>query len=505
MSLLRQPTLSGKFLARGAIWNFGGLAAPLVVGLYTIPLLVSGLGTERFGLLTIIWMGVGYFSLFDMGLGRALTKLVAERLRIDRVVDLRPLIWTALFLIFALALFGTCLILLVAEPLVNHVFNISSSELKEEAIVAFRLLGLGLPLVAVTSAVVGLLEAHHRFATITAIRIPLGIASFVGPLVSLQFTSSLVWATVALLVARLLAFAAFYAAAAAIRCELMQPMMPVRRQMPLLFQFGGWLTVTNIVGPVMVYFDRFFIGAAMTMTAVAYYAAPYSVLSRLQVLPTSILGVLFPALASVIASDRTRLPRLYRKAANALVLLMIPVMSGFFLLGPEALELWLGEEFRTAATPVVHWLALGWLINALARPASTVLQSAGRPDLTAKTHVLELIPYLLTLWLLIENFGIAGAAAAWFLRVLVDTVILNALVWKLLPDLGPVVRRNYLVAAGILAGFLLAWFVEPLVLRLILLAIVTTVCGLGLWPTIRSLLGGDGLTSVVSPASRPTK
>ena len=504
MSQLRQPTLSGKFLARGAIWNFGGLAAPLVVGLFTIPLLVSGLGTERFGLLTIMWMGVGYFSLFDMGLGRALTKLVAERLRMEDGVDLGPLIWTAIFLIFALALIGTCLILLVADPLVNHIFNIAP-ELKDETIVAFRLLGIGLPLVAVTSALIGLLEAHHRFATITAIRIPLGVASFIAPLISLQFTTSLVWATVALLGARLLAFGAFYAAAAAIRCEMMQPTMPVRRQMPLLFQFGGWLTVTNIVGPVMVYFDRFFIGAAMSMTAVAYYAAPYSVLSRVQVLPTSILGVLFPALASVIASDRTRLPRLYRKAVNALVLLMIPVMSGFFLLGPEALELWLGEEFRTAATPVVHWLALGWLINALARPASTVLQSAGRPDLTAKTHVLELIPYLLTLWLLIENFGIAGAAAAWFLRVLVDTLILNALVWKLFPDLGPVIRQTYLVAAGLLAGFLLAWLIESLALRFLLLATVTTVCGVGLWPTIRSLLGGGGLTSFVSLASRPTK
>ena len=60
------------------------MAVPVLIALAAIPLLIKGMGEERFGLLSIIWMGVGYFSLFDLGLGRALTKLIAERLGLSR-------------------------------------------------------------------------------------------------------------------------------------------------------------------------------------------------------------------------------------------------------------------------------------------------------------------------------------------------------------------------------------------------------------------------------------
>ena len=43
----------------------------MMVALATIPALVRRLGTDRFGILTIGWAVLGYFSLFDLGLGRA--------------------------------------------------------------------------------------------------------------------------------------------------------------------------------------------------------------------------------------------------------------------------------------------------------------------------------------------------------------------------------------------------------------------------------------------------
>jgi O-antigen/teichoic acid export membrane protein len=77
--------------------------------------------------------------------------------------------------------------------------------------------------------------------------------------------------------------------------------------------FGGWLTVTNIVGPLMTYMDRFFIGAMLGLSAVTYYVTPYEVLSRLQMLPQAIMGVLFPAMAAAHGGDQQRLDRALRK------------------------------------------------------------------------------------------------------------------------------------------------------------------------------------------------
>ena len=117
MSTLNNLT-SGRLLARSAIWNLVGMAAPVLVALVAIPLLIEGMGKERFGLLAIVWMGVGYFSLFDLGLGRALTKLVSERLGRNEQNELGPLIWTAFILLTVFGIIGAMLLILFSPPLV---------------------------------------------------------------------------------------------------------------------------------------------------------------------------------------------------------------------------------------------------------------------------------------------------------------------------------------------------------------------------------------------------
>jgi O-antigen/teichoic acid export membrane protein len=480
---------SGRILARSAIWNLVGMAAPMLVALIAIPLLIDGMGKERFGLLAIIWMGVGYFSLFDLGLGRALTKMVSERLGRDEQSGLGSLIWTALSLLTLLGVFGALLLIVFSPALVTGLLQVPEA-LQEEAIAAFRILAVGVPVVITTAGLVGLLEAHQRFGVIAVIRIPLGVLTFAGPLIALQFTPSIAWATVALLVSRLVALVAYYWAATRVRRELRTPRSLERSHVRHLLSFGGWLTVTNIVGPLMTYMDRFFISAMLGLAAVAYYVTPYEVLSRLQMLPQAIMGVLFPAMAAAHGGDQQRLVHLYANSSRVTYWAMLPVTAGAFLLAPEALLIWLGEDFRDAATLVVHWLAVGWMINTLARPAFTALQSVGRPDLVAKAHLSELVPYLGLLLLLAKTHGIAGVAAAWTLRVVADTLILNALVAFQMPALRAQVRRaclTLLITGSVFAAF---WMMGSLVLRSLALMLVVCIAALMLWPIARQAMQG---------------
>src|SRR5918998_1230956 len=105
---------SGRLLARNTIFNFAGQAAPLLVALVAIPLLIEGLGTDRFGVLTLAWIVIGYFSLFDLGLGRAMTQLVAERLGRGCERGIPPVVWTALSLMLLLGLVGTVVVSLLS-------------------------------------------------------------------------------------------------------------------------------------------------------------------------------------------------------------------------------------------------------------------------------------------------------------------------------------------------------------------------------------------------------
>ena len=84
----------GKRIARNTFWNIMGFCAPVLVAIFCIPPMIRGLGKDQFGLLTLVWMLVGYFTIFDMGIGRALTRIAAERIGQGREKELPGLFWT---------------------------------------------------------------------------------------------------------------------------------------------------------------------------------------------------------------------------------------------------------------------------------------------------------------------------------------------------------------------------------------------------------------------------
>jgi hypothetical protein len=81
---------------------------------------------------------------------------------------------------------------------------------------------------------------------------------------------------------------------------------------------------------------------------------------------------------------------------------------------------------------VLQWLAAGVFLNSLAQVPLALVQGVGRPDLTAKLHLLELPLYVLGLWWLISTFGIVGAAIAWTLRVGLDAAVLFGMAQRFL-------------------------------------------------------------------------
>jgi O-antigen/teichoic acid export membrane protein len=86
--------------------------------------------------------------------------------------------------------------------------------------------------------------------------------------------------------------------------------------------------------------------------------------------------------------------------------------------------LWLGPVFADESTAIMQAIAFGVFLNSLALVAYTAVQALGRPDVTAKFHLLELPVYILMVLFFIRELGILGVALAWVLRVILDAVLL---------------------------------------------------------------------------------
>jgi O-antigen/teichoic acid export membrane protein len=190
------------------------------------------------------------------------------------------------------------------------------------------------------------------------------------------------------------------------------------------------MTVSNIVGPLMIYSDRFLVGAIVSVMAVAYYATPYEVVNKLLIVPAAVAGVLFPAFSTAYSCDHNRMVKLFERGCRCVLLILFPVTLIVVTFAHEILNVWLGPAFARNSTTVLQLLAVGILINSLGQIPFTLLQGVGRPDLTAKLHLLELSLYLPAVWWATTRYGIQGTAAVWLLRATLDAVVLFAWVQR---------------------------------------------------------------------------
>jgi O-antigen/teichoic acid export membrane protein len=416
-------------IVRHSLLNLIGLGAPLLVAVGTIPILLDGLGTERFGLLTLIWALVSYLSFFDLGLGRALTLRLAIVLERGKSSELGALCCTALCMMSGVGLLAGLGLFVFSPWLLGFLRELPD---KAEALASLQWLALALPLTVVTAGLRGVLEGCGAFGWVNGIRIPLGIWSFAGPVLALHWWGADLAAIAAVLLAgRLLGALAHVMAVRHVLPQLKGHMRWHGGQAAALLHSGGWLLLSNLLGPLMGYADRFIIGIFVPVAAVGYYATPQELVLKLWVLPGALMAVLFPALAARIAEGSGDAARLCQKALLGLCLSLLPITLGLATLAQPLLTNWLGSDFAASARDCLVIFSVGFFVTGLAQLPYTVLQSAGRAAVTAKLHLVELPFYVVAVAWAASSFGIVGVAWIWLARVVADAVLLFACAWRL--------------------------------------------------------------------------
>lgn len=488
------PIQDGQAIARNTIINFIGQVAPLLAAIISIPFILKGIGTDRFGILNLVWVIVGYFSLFDLGLGRALTRIVAARYN-GNEGQIAQTAWAAIFLMFMLGIVGAILMIFLAPWLVEHLFNIPQA-LHGETLNAFYLLGVSVPVVIVSAGLRGILEGLNQFWQLNAVRTPLGIFTYVSPLLVLPFSPSLLPIVILILFGRLLSLMAFF-----YLCWRLMPRTTLGGikpflQIPELVRLGGWMTISNIVGPVMVYMDRFLVASVVSASAVAYYATPYEVVTKLWIIPVALTGVLFPSFATNSVYGNEKNERVFQSAIKFIFITIYPLTLILVAAAPEVLSLWLGESFSNSSHEVMRWLAVGVFLNCIAQIPQALLQGSGRPDISAKLHLFELVVYLPSvIWMTIE-YGIVGTAITWDIRILLDVVLLF---WMTKKELGilPFDGRSALIISPWLFLFVLAAMPIAFSVRVAVLMLVVFVFAWTSWRYLLVSMERDLLTRLV--------
>jgi O-antigen/teichoic acid export membrane protein len=239
-----------------------------------------------------------------------------------------------------------------------------------------------------------------------------------------------------------------------------------------ILRLGGWMSVSNIMSPLMVSLDRFLIGSLLSMAAVTYYATPYEMVTKLSFIPGAVAAVFFPAFAGTYTLDRPRTALLMDRAGRLLVAMIFPAILVLSTFARETLSLWIGGDFAQQSSLVLQILAIGVFVNSFAQVPFAIVQATGRPDLTAKLHLLELPLYASLIYVLSKRLGIAGVALAWSLRMVIDTSLLCWLAQRLIPESAASVWRSvrWLLALSAITATLAV--LDSLTVRALLAALI---------------------------------
>lgn len=447
-------------LLRNGAFNLAGALLPALALFVTIPLIVHRLGADAYGALVLVTSIVGYFGIIDVNATAGTVKFVAEHHARGDEAALAQVATLGGLIHLALGLAGAAGLFFGARVLVQQVFQVDL-RWQAEAMQALRWSAAAFLVSQLHAWLQGLPQGLQRYDVVGRYEALFGAAV---PLATLAVVAA-GGALVAIVVARLVLAALhllLLARATRVLVPGLHPQWPQRAVLRGLLGFSVYSWLQRLAALTTQNADKLLLGAQQSMSALAAYAVPLSLGSRLFGLLYRLLQAVFP-LASALAAQgradqlRDRCVRLQRVTLYVAVCIWLLCT----LFARELLHYWLQGRAPAEAPAVLVLVASTLLADALTQVPSLVNDGLGRPRITAVAAMLRATLGVAAAWLALRQGGVVALALS---QLLASLVVALGFVWwvhrQSLPwTLAQVARPVYGLNAALLAlgAALAAW------------------------------------------------
>jgi O-antigen/teichoic acid export membrane protein len=413
-----------------------------VLSLAFVPYLIRQLGTEPYGILGIVSVLAGQLGVLHFGVGTAATRLVAESVARGGGGLVPRFVGVAVVGAAASLLVGAVFYLLA--PLAwRGGFNVSAATLP----LALASVPAAATLVALTpasAAVYGVLTGREQFLFAAALRLYQGAGRLIAAVAVVAVgggIASVFWAQAVVDLSAVVAGAVRSgnslsrqgaasrvggeaavgdaadggAAGAGERSAL--------AGVAAVLAIGIPFALVSLLSGLLTDAEKLAIGLARSLEDFTYYTVPFNAVIKVTVLSGAVVRVLMPRVAALGArGDDAEARVLTERSDRILVTAMVGALAPLIALAPELLRLWVGPDFELNSTMATRVLLVGIAVNTAAFPAHAALLARGRPGHLTALYAAELVLHLVVVYALVTQLGLVGAAAAWTIRVVVDTL-----------------------------------------------------------------------------------
>lgn len=407
-------------LYKNSTWNALGVIIPALIAIPSLGILARGLGPDFFGLYSLIFIVLGYSGIFDAGVTKSVVYFVSNSKNSDK--EINNLVSTACLLLFTLSFIVVLPIVYFADDLILSLTG-DPSKAHHEFTLGIRLALLSIPLIMLNLVFQGFFEGRSKFYELSLIKIVVNPLSSLLPALSTIILGTLKAAITSLIIAKvvsLIAILIFYVRYLNHRGQSFGSVSTL--SLRKIIKFGGWISLSNILSPIMNTFDRFMVAAINGITNLSFYSIAADAISKFTILPISVSKVIFPIFSNYSKKSTHRDVR--KKSVQMIAYPMVILVVLGIIFAEKIILIWFGGEYLGSTIAVFQLLLVGLLFNSIAQIPYNVIQANGYASYTALLHSLEIIPHILFLWFMVTNYGIIGAALSITIRSAVDALLL---------------------------------------------------------------------------------
>jgi O-antigen/teichoic acid export membrane protein len=405
-------------LIRNSLWNVTGSALPAVAALASVPLLIGALGTEGYGIVTLVSSIVGYFAVLDVNLSAGAIKYLAENHAAGDQRRFAETFWFGAMFYTGLGIVGGGIIYLAGGWIISTIFDLTGAA-RGPTLAALHVGAIGFALAQLQSYLLVVPQSIQRYDLSAQTEALFGVLVNVATVTAALAGGGVSWvvgARVMVIGANVL-YLAILIRSLKLAITPSWPRRDVRRG---ITHFSAYAYLSKLASTLHQHGDKLIVGALAGPVALTFYTVPATLASRILGLTYRLSSVIYPMASALAASQRMHeLRPIYLGATRYISYINLVVLGVVVLAGDEFLRHWVGEQFVESGYPVLVLMTVALLVDSLTNIPSLVNDALGHPDVTGRFALARGVAGVGLVWLGAQAAGIVGAAAAHLLTAIV--------------------------------------------------------------------------------------
>jgi O-antigen/teichoic acid export membrane protein len=408
-------------VVKGSFWFFLGQVLPMLATFVASPFVIRYLGTEAYGILLIVAMVTMNFAYADIGMNLASTKFGAEAYANNNAEEEGVIIRTAALIAFIPTFLVGALIFIFADNIMTGFFQIKS-QYREAANI-----GLKLGSVAFVFSSLGNVMNTPQFSrlkinlNVLANAVPRIIMIVATPIV-LKAGYGIAGACMVAFLAAVVIFLLNVGISGKLLPQLYRLSIDRKKIRPLLV-FGKGVVIFGLALMIIGNMEKIILARLLNSKASAYYSIAFTLANMALMFTVGMMQTLNSAFSQLLQPDKQEeLKILFLRCVRLNAILLIPSILTMVAIAKPFFTIWAGAEFGEKSVFPFYVLLIGIVCHIMALVPSGILVVAGKATSFVKLYYIEIIPYGILIYFLINKFGIIGAAMAWSFKEVITAI-----------------------------------------------------------------------------------